>query len=237
MTSHMPSRQVPDHALSRPATMAAIALLLTSFGMAATAETLYVDDTLRIGVRPEPDTHVASTTIVVSGTALEILEKKAGYSRVRTPSGQQGWVKSAYLTAQKASRPSADAAQQRIESLEKELALAQGSVKAHINPPTATATPVIPPAGTDNDGLRRALMDLERDKARLMQQVRDARASSATSPPITFRFLNWIDSKTGDANPSFVLLASIGVLLTGGFLIGITWHRRQVSRRLGGLRF
>lgn len=233
----MPFRQLPNSALARPAAMAAIALLLAFFSMAATAETLYVDDTLRIGVRPEPDIHVASTTIVASGTALEVLEKRAGYTRVRTPNGQQGWVKSAYLTAQRASRASTETLQQKIESLEKDLALAQGSVKARINPPTATATPVIPASASDGDGLRRALMDLERDKARLMQQVRDARASSATSPPVTFRFLNWIDTKTGDANPSFVLLASIGVLLTGGFLIGIIWHRRQVSRRLGGLRF
>ena len=34
---------------------------------------------------------------LVSGTALEVLERTSNYARVRTPDGQEGWVKSDYL--------------------------------------------------------------------------------------------------------------------------------------------
>lgn len=242
MMSHMPNWHCKKSALartkrlrpnqSRANQLSVVVPLVLAMGV-ANAETAFVDDTLRIGVRAEPSSRVSSLTIIGSGTAVEVLEKKAGYTRVRTPSGQQGWVKSAYLTSQRPLRLNIDEAQKKIAGLEKDLAQARGATKN--NDPVSAVGTANSPIGSNDEGLRKTLAELERDKARLIQQVRDARARSAAAPPMPNRFIGWIDSKTGDANPNLVLLGVISVMLTVGFMLGMGWHRRKVSRRLGGI--
>lgn len=242
MTSHMLKRRHKNCAKSRPLPFCTIIALMFTFGTAM-AETVYVDDTLRIGVRAEPSGHVSSLSIISSGTALEILERRAGYTRVRTPSGQQGWVKSAYLTTQRPLRFGLEEAKKKIDGLEHELAQARNSAKtSSLTATSATkdkelaAMASAESSVTSDEGLRKTLAELERDKARLMQQVRDARQKSATAPSASSRFVNWVDSITGDANPNLVLIALIGLMLSIGFIMGMGWHQRHVSRRLGGIR-
>jgi SH3 domain protein len=79
-------------------------LILSSlFITSAFAESMYVDDTLLVPLRSGEGT---SFRIVHkglrSGTKLEILErsKASGYSKIRTPSGIEGYLPTRYLTAQ-----------------------------------------------------------------------------------------------------------------------------------------
>jgi TolA-binding protein len=64
---------------------------------AVVAETAYVSDTLRVGVRPAPDSQVAPTGVIKTGMLLEILESTGDYVRVRTEDDLEGWVRDIYV--------------------------------------------------------------------------------------------------------------------------------------------
>lgn len=110
--------------------MKKIALLLLCLWMSPTAyaETAYVGDNLRVGLRSQPDTKTPPLTIISSGDKLEILEATDKYSRIRTDDGQEGWVRNIYLSAAppaklliKGIQEEFQQAQQEILSLQKEL--------------------------------------------------------------------------------------------------------------------
>ena len=88
----------------------------------AMAETRYVSDRLEIQMRTGKGTQFRILRMLPSGTALEILEvdQENGYSRVRTPSGVEGWVLSRYLMKGKAARDRLAEAEKTLARLELE---------------------------------------------------------------------------------------------------------------------
>ena len=72
----------------------------------AVAETRYVSDTLEITMRSGKGTNFGITRMLRSGTPVEVLEvdKKSGYTQVRTKSGKEGWVLSRFLINGRAAR-------------------------------------------------------------------------------------------------------------------------------------
>jgi SH3 domain protein len=88
----------------------------------AMAETLYVSDRLEIQMRTGKGTQFRILRMLPSGTALEILEvdQENGYSRVRTPSGVEGWVLSRFLMQGRAARDRLADAEKKLARLELE---------------------------------------------------------------------------------------------------------------------
>jgi SH3 domain protein len=84
------------------------ALLLSTmlFASAASAESAWVSDEFEITLRSGPSTSNAIELMLTSGTELEVLERDAdaGYSRVRTGGGTEGWVLTRYLMNEPAAR-------------------------------------------------------------------------------------------------------------------------------------
>ncbi|HSH28571.1 MAG TPA: TIGR04211 family SH3 domain-containing protein [Thiohalobacter sp.] len=74
-------------------------LLIGMLATPALAETRYVSDQLEIPLRSGTSTQHRIIRMLDSGTPLEVLEvdADAGYSRVRAPSGVEGWVLSRLL--------------------------------------------------------------------------------------------------------------------------------------------
>lgn len=64
----------------------------------AAAKTVYINDQLRVGIRPEPNNDSAPLTVVTTGDKLELLDTNAGYVMVRTEEGVEGWIKEIYTT-------------------------------------------------------------------------------------------------------------------------------------------
>jgi len=83
----------------------------------AVAETRYVSDVLEITMRSGKGTSFGITRMLRSGTAVQVLEvdKKSGYTQVRTKSGKEGWVLSRFLMNGRAAR-------ERLATTEKSLA-------------------------------------------------------------------------------------------------------------------
>ncbi len=77
-------------------------IILTLFNLAGlvSAETVYINDQLRVGIRPEPNNESTPLAVVNSGDKLELLDKASGYMRVRTKGGVEGWIKDIYTTSQ-----------------------------------------------------------------------------------------------------------------------------------------
>ena len=68
----------------------------------AGAQTVWVSDQFEVMLRSGPSTSNAIERMLPSGTQLEVLERNAdaGYARVRTNAGTEGWVLSRYLMSE-----------------------------------------------------------------------------------------------------------------------------------------
>lgn len=99
--------------------LASLLLVLTGNVL---AETRFVSDNLEITLRSGKGNSYSITRMLSSGTPVEVLEvdKSAGYSRVRTNSGKEGWVLSRYLMKSQAARDRLAAAEKKLAELELE---------------------------------------------------------------------------------------------------------------------
>ena len=86
------------------------------------AETRYVSDVLEITMRSGKGTSFGITRMLRSGTAVQVLEvdKKSGYTQVRTKSGKEGWVLSRFLMNGRAARERLAATEKSLAELELE---------------------------------------------------------------------------------------------------------------------
>lgn len=94
--------------------------MLLGITLTAQAETRYVSDELEIALRSGTSTQHRILRMIPSGTALQTLEhdEGSGYSRVRTPSGAEGWVLTRYLMTTPAAREQLAAAEKKLTELE-----------------------------------------------------------------------------------------------------------------------
>lgn len=94
--------------------------LLLGIALTAQAETRYVSDELEIAMRSGTSTQHRILRMVPSGTALQVLQhdEATGYSRVRTPSGAEGWVLTRYLMTTPAARERLAATEKKMAELE-----------------------------------------------------------------------------------------------------------------------
>lgn len=98
--------------------------LLVLGPVSAFAATMYISDELTVPLRRGPSNgHKIINAALRSGLALEVLEenKAAGFTRVRTPNGTEGWLPTQYLTSQPIAKQQLATATKRIEALEAQL--------------------------------------------------------------------------------------------------------------------
>lgn len=103
-------------------------LIISSISVAQ-ARTVWVDDQLYLPLRSGAGTQYRIVqNAMPSGTALEVLEVGSDYTRVRSPSGNEGWVANQYLSDQpiaaaqlKEVRRQLEAARQQVTELTSKL--------------------------------------------------------------------------------------------------------------------
>lgn len=182
-----------------------IGLILLVGSAPILAETVYVSDTLRVGVRDEPGRGGPARSIVVSGMELEVLESSGDFLRIRTRSGEEGWVNSAYTTRQVPARLRVDQLEETIEELEGTIAEQESQLTESRNQQAALA---------------QEIEKLERERNELRTQLREARQARQ-------------NGKTGGLHWGVWLSGVLGVFLLG-FAIGAAWYRRILVSRLHG---
>lgn len=181
-------------------------LLSLSLVSIAFAETVYVDDSLRVGVRPEPDNSYSPTSVVVSGMILEVLERKGSYMLIRTPSGVEGWVSNSYVTKKKPAQILLEELKQQETSLQETIDVLNGRIEK---------------LSQSEKLLRIKLSDMEQENSEVKEQLNeDSRIAGLLSGSTTPWWSNLI----------FLILLSI-VTFSGG----VVWYRRHLAKKLGGL--
>lgn len=180
------------------------------------AETFYVGDTLRVGIRPEPVNGGPSIAVVSSGTALELLDRRGPHVKIRSPSGVEGWVKGAYLSKSKPSKILLTEAIAKTKRLEKDIATLKAQKGGQ--------------GGSSID-----IAKLEAEKSALQQEVETLQRSLNSNEGNLGTKLSFMELTQTNLTPLYFLLGGLIFILSLGFLFGVTWHKHQVTKRLGGL--
>jgi SH3 domain protein len=177
------------------------------------AETMYVTDTLRLGIHHTEDTSDEAFRNLVSGAELEIIERVPNYAHVRTIDGEEGWVKSAYLVSEKPAKTRVAELEQEVKSLLAELKETQVALEAT----QSEARQLGRQAAATDDSADAIQETLER-----LKTENDAYASQ-------------LDRYRGSL-PLVWVAGALGVTLLAGFLGGLWWLDARIRRRHGGFR-
>jgi len=77
-----------------------LSLLLAGLMISVPVHAVYVKDSLRVGVRPEPRDGIGPSAVVVTGMKLTILKSSGNYIKIRSKSGIVGWIKRTYVSSE-----------------------------------------------------------------------------------------------------------------------------------------
>jgi SH3 domain protein len=190
-----------------------LAMAFCCWAGVAAAETAYVTDSLRLGLHAAPDTSDRAFENLISGTAVEVLERNPNYARVRLSDGREGWVKATFLVALK---PAAA----RVAELEAEMLSLQEAA-------TAATT---------------AQGAAEQDLARFTAELQAKTGSAETVQETVERLQeeNRAHAERVEAYrhslPIKWVIPALVVVLVAGFLAGLWWLDALIRRRHGGFR-
>lgn len=190
-------------------------LALTLFCGAAMAQTTtaYVTDILRLGLYDSPDASGHPVQTLVSGTRLTVLAKVPNFAQVQTPDGHEGWVKSAFLVADKP-------AQLRVAEMQAQVNDLQSQLK----------------------NLQQAKQEAEQQSARLGKQMADSKDSRAAVQATLGRLKRENDAYATRLEiyrhsvPLTWAAGALGFALVAGFAAGLWWLDARIRKRHGGFR-
>jgi SH3 domain protein len=190
-----------------------LAAVLLALPAIAAGETAYVTDSLRLGLHAAPDTSDRPFENLISGTAVEVLERSPNYAHVRLQDGREGWVKATYLVALK---PAAA----RVAELEAEMARLNDAAGAAA---VAQAT---------------AEQALARHTAELQSKTGSAETVQETVTRLQAENRSYeerFDAYRYSLPMKWVIPALV-VVLVAGFFAGLWWLDALIRRRHGGFR-
>lgn len=143
-----------------------LGLLLVMQGVMAQEGQRWISDQLEVDMRRGQSNRHAITRMVPSGTAVQLVQtdKASGYSRIRTPSGAEGWVLSRYLLAQPPARLRLPELEARFSTLKEQLAALSAELQV---------------VRGERDELQRQVKSLEANGQGLEKQLAEIRALSA----------------------------------------------------------
>lgn len=205
----------------------------------------HITDKLVVGLYDEPTLEGEPRRLLTSGTPIEVLERKGDKARVRLGDGTIGWVEARYVSEAKPAAMALLEAQAEIRQLKKQLDSAgrdPGKLPER-ELPSAEKTRLgleLGKARQRIEALEKQLADLprlqaaarERDElAGRLQAIREALGVAAILPVP--------DAQGARAESSNGLdwrfwLGAVGLVLLG-FVAGILYLKRRISRRFRGL--
>ena len=180
---------------------------------AGAQEIAYVTDILRLGIHEARDTSDQAFAQLVSGTELTVLERTTNYTRVRTPDGREGWVRSAFIVTEKPAQARIAELTAELDSMRERVAdaeAAQRAVETNTRSLTEELTEKVAAADAVQDTLGRLRQENEQ-YAELFARYRGA-------VPLV-----WV-------------AGAILIALLGGALGGTWMLDRSIRRRFGGHR-
>lgn len=180
-------------------------LLLSISTLSVSAETVYINDNLFVGVRTEANSREEPLKVLKTGAKLTLLQKGKNFYRIRTEEGIEGWVNSLYVSSE-------PPAKIRIESLQSEYDQANKAVES---------------AKLANEAL-------QKEQQQLKQQITTLEAENSQVVTELKEMQETKDS-LWTLYRDHIMSAGMLVLFILGIFLGIRWHKNYVAKRLGGL--
>ena len=205
----------------------AIVLALASASAFAQGETQYVIEQLVVSVNAAADGSGDRVDQIKSGDRVEVLEKQGDQARVRLSSGQEGWVRTSYLSSTPPLREQLKARTDELEKLraektklEADLATARKAASAAV---AAASTPAAPAP---------VVTEAAPPASSAPATAESPNADTAPSNPPMFASDAGVPSR-----PSWWLAIGVAVLaLAGGFALGWRVLDKRIRAKYGGLR-
>jgi hypothetical protein len=196
-----------------------IILVLLGMVSSAWAETVYVAERIRIGLRAEVLDTSAVVKTVETGTPLEVLERSDGFAHVRDPQGAEGWIEARFLSPDPPARMQLAQLQEDLAKNRTQMAETQAQLKKS------------QAAVADQAAKIKALERETADKSAAPPPAVNPASVPApvVAPPV---------GKTSrDAGFSFSYLwLGISFAMLGiGFAAGVKWLRESIRKRSGGM--
>ena len=140
-------------------------LILTNLSV---AETLYISDRLEVPMRSGTTNQHRIVRMLASGTQVTVLQvdKEAGYTKVQTSDGREGWVLSRYLMK-------IPAARDRLATAEKKLADIEIRSRQRATELTETQT--------EKGGLEKELASLKDENRKIGQQLAEIQRTASSA--------------------------------------------------------
>jgi SH3 domain protein len=196
-------------------------------------ETAYVTDEFRITLRSGESATHRILRMLPTGQRLEVLSKneESGYSKVRTPTGQEGFVLSRQLLNQPVARDRLAAAEAEVRALK----AAPGELRSRL----ATLTEEHRELRQEHDALQRAKTQVDQEFAALQRTASNSvrianernelrkRVTALTREVEDIKQLNReLENKTAQ---NWFLIG--GGVVVGGIILGLILPHLRVRRR------
>lgn len=208
------------------------------------AETLYVIEQLYVTVNSAADGSGERVGQIKSGDQVELLERQDEQAHVQLASGESGWVKASYLSAEPPMREQLNARNQEVEKLRKEKTQLEADLASAKSAVTAAQASAKDAAKAAQNAAQTAVASAK--KAAPMastpppaappvpaaaMDAAPADSAARTAPPL------FEDQPLMPARPSWLLaLGSSGIALIVGFALGWRMLDRRIRAKYGGLR-
>ena len=195
-------------------------MALTMLGLfsAAQAETLYVAERMRIGLRAEAAETGAVVKTVETGTPLEAIERVENFVHVRDPQGTVGWAEARYLTPEIPARSQLVKLQEDLARSRSQAAEAQAQLKK------AQA------AAAEQAATIKSLEQKVADKPAMLPAATPVPVPPPVAAPPVGK-----TSKDAGFSYSYLWLGISFAMLGIGFAAGVKWLRESIRKRSGGM--
>ena len=238
-----------------------IFFLLSLIPVNIQAETVYITDSLLVGLHEEKSIDSAILKVVPTGTALEVINRDGDFVHVRDPKGVSGWIGISYLMTNnpdKNETVDAGASQSKIRELEAELQNIRMQ-QAKPDQENIINSDEIAKLKIQNEKLRQQIKsdklksgELQANLAELRNKISQSGNSNKLSNKIQLltekntKLENDIKQLQKGANTEmpgsdisnvFNPIIAAGVALLIGLLMGILLMDWRGRRRYGGLRY
>lgn len=192
--------------------------ILTFAPVTAYAETVYLTDKLYVGLREGQGDEYPVAKSVVSGTALEVLQRLNGFTLVREPGGVEGWVADRYLV----STAPAAAGTNELRKTRSALQAAKTKLAAERKK-------------SQEQGKR--TQELE-EKIKQLQQAETDSVASGTVGEYSregIRPLPAVSAGTEHFQFHWLWFLIAFAMLVTGFVFGVVWLRELNRKKMGGM--
>lgn len=189
-------------------------LLLLGVVSAAQAETVYVAERIRIGLRAEVVETSAVVKTVETGTPLEVIEHFDKLTRVRDPQGAEGWIEARFLTPDPPARLQLGKLQDDLAKSRTQAAEAQAQLKK-----------------------AQSTLAEQAEKIKELEKNAADRPAPAPVAPVAIKAPPSVIPAAANTGFgfSYLWLGISFAMLVIGFAAGVRWLRESIRKRSGGM--